>query len=118
MTASDLSADRIHDLLAAGRRRYTLYCLYMYANPIRLSDVAGQIVEWEYDAPADERLDERLAIYTSLYHIHVPKLAEADVVAYDRSDELIELGPNAEQIRPYLEQAAEIDLDETDLSPL
>lgn len=118
VTDSDLSLDRITDLFAARRRRYTLYCLYLYANPLHLSDVAGQIVEWDHEASAAEALDERLAIYTSLYHVHVPKLAAADVVAYDRSDELIELGPDAEHVRPYLEQAAEIDLDETDVSPL
>ncbi|WP_424005258.1 DUF7344 domain-containing protein (plasmid) [Haloarcula salina] len=118
MTDSELSLDTIHELIASRRRRYTLYCLYLYANPMRLADVAGRATEWEHGTPASEFLDERLAMYTSLVHIHVPKLAAADVIAYDRSDEMLELDRNAAQLRPYLERAAEIDLDETDISPL
>lgn len=118
VTDTDPSLDEIHELIASRRRRYTLYCLYLYANPMRLSDVAGRIAEWEHGAPAADSLDERLAIYTSLFHVHVPKLSEADVVAYDRSDEMIELDRNAARLRPYLERAAEVDLEETDISPL
>lgn len=118
MTDTDLSLDEIHELIASRRRRYTLYCLYLYANPMRLSDVAGRITEWEHGEAAADFLDERLAIYTSLFHIHVPKLAAADVVAYDRADEMIELDRNAAPLRPYLERAADVDLDERDIGPL
>lgn len=113
-----LSPDVIHDLLTARRRRYTLYCLSLYANPMWLPDVAEQVAEWEHDAPGDDLLDERLRTYNDLYHTHVPKLADADVVAYSQSEDMVELARNAAQLRPHLERAAEADLDANDTTLL
>jgi hypothetical protein len=113
---ADVEADRrlpldvIHDLLAARRRRYVLYCLYLYANPMRLPDVAEQVIEWEHGRPSDELLDERLRAYNDLYHTHVPKLVEFDVVGYSQSEDMLELDRNVARLRPYLESAAEVDL--------
>lgn len=113
-TADRLSVGTIHDLLAKRRRRYTLYCLYLFANPMRLPDVADQVTEWEHGKPGGELLDERLRTYTDLYHSHVPKLAAADVVAYSQPEDMIELAHNAAHLRPYLEREAEADLNATD----
>lgn len=116
MAETPLSLDTIHGLLAAQRRRYTLYCLYLYANPMQLSDVAEQVTAWEHGVPAGDRLDERSRTYNDLYHSHVPKLADADVVAYSQEEDLLELAANAAQVRPYLERAADRDLDAADVS--
>ncbi|MFB6223971.1 MAG: hypothetical protein ABEH86_09930 [Haloarcula sp.] len=116
MTEEPLPFDKIHSLLSARHRRYTLYCLYLYTNPIYLPDVAGQIAEWKHGRPEDELLDERLDIYISLYHNHIPKLADAGVVSYSQDEDMVELGCNAQQIRPHLEQAAEKDLAPSDMS--
>lgn len=118
MSEGDLSHDRIHDLLARPRRRYVLYCLDLYATPISLPDVAGQIAEWEHGVPEEQLLDERLDIYTSLYHNHVPKLEDADVVSYSQTEDTIELDRNATKLRLYLERAVETDLDATGISEL
>lgn len=114
VTEDRLSLDRVHDLLAARHRRCVLYCLYLYGNQMRLLDVAKRIAEWEYGVPEDEPLD----ICNSLYHRHVPKLADANAVTYSQSEDAIELAQNAAQLRPYLERAAETDLDVTDLPGL
>lgn len=66
----------------------------------------------------EKLLNERLRTYNELYHSHVPKLVDADVVAYSQSEDMVELARNAAQLRPYLERAAEADLDEYDRSPL
>lgn len=113
-----LSLDHIHDLLTARRRRYTLYCLYLHANPMRLPDVAEQVAEWEHGVSGEERLDERLRTYDELYHTHVPKLDDANVVAYSQSEDTVELARNIAQLQPYLERAAGTDLDATDTSKL
>lgn len=114
--AGGLSVGVVHDLLVARRRRYLLYCLHRYTNPVGLPHVADQVTEWEHGVPAEEVLDERLRTYNDLYHTHVPALANADVVAYDQSDDAVELARNAAQLRPYLERTAETDLDHA--SPL
>lgn len=109
-----------YDLLASRRRRQLLYCLYMYATPMRLPDVAERLVEWDHDGSGahlwdhdgsgTDLLDERLRIYNALYHSHVPKLADVDVVTYSQSEDMVDLGPNASHVRPYLEQVAREDL--------
>lgn len=101
-----LSVETIFGLLAAPQRRYTLYCLYLNVSPMHLSDVAEQVAAWEDDAPGADIPDERLYIYNDLYHTHVPKLAENNVIAYSESDKMIQLDCNAAQLRPYLELAA------------
>lgn len=106
----------VYDLLAPRRRRELLYCLFLYATPMRLSDVAVLIAGWSHDGSGDESLDERLRIYDALSHRHVPKLSETEVVTYSRSDETIDLGPNASRLRPYLEQTAREDLDASEIS--
>lgn len=118
MTDEPLTIDQVHNLLAARQRRYLLYCLYLFANPIRLPDVAGQVSEWEYNRPENELLDERLDVYLSLYHNHVPRLSDAAVIAYSQSEDMVELGQNAAQLRPHLERAAERDLETTDFGAL
>lgn len=105
-----LSPSVIHDLLTVRCRRYTLYCLYLRANPVRLPDVAEQVAEWEHGVSGDELLDERLRTYNELYHTHVPKLADVNVVAYSQSEDMVELARNAAQLRPYLKRIAETDL--------
>lgn len=115
MTDNELSVDRSYDQIASRRGRYLRY---LSTNPIRLSDMASRITEWKHGTPADDRLDKRLAIYTSLYHIHISKLAETDVGAYSQWEEMVELNRNATQLRPYLEQAAEEDLGEVNTSLL
>lgn len=118
MSEDTISPDRLHNLLASRRRRYVLYCLYLYADPMGLSDVAGQIAEWENEAPEDELLDERRDILTSLHHNHIAKLADADMVTYSESEDMVELDDNAAHIRPYLELTVASDLESTEISTL
>jgi hypothetical protein len=107
-TAEKLSIDTVYRLLAARRRRYALYCLYRYENPVRLPDVADHITEWE---TTDAQLpEESMRTYNDLYHCHIPKLADAAIVSYYQSGDVVSLDRNAVQLRPYLEQAAEMDL--------
>ncbi|WP_226483271.1 DUF7344 domain-containing protein [Natrinema amylolyticum] len=102
--STDLSETDIEELLAHPSRRYLLYYLHRYANPVQLADVAHQITIWKLNEPADEHLQERLQIYLALYHDHLPPLAEADVVDYAQQEDMIELGPTAEQLIPALER--------------
>jgi hypothetical protein len=63
---------------------------------------------WERTAP--QLPEDSLQTYNDLYHCHVPKLADAGVVSYCQSEDVVSLGKNAAQLRPYMEQAAETDL--------
>lgn len=111
-TDRGLPLDSIHQLLSARRRRYALYCLYLNENPVRLSEVADQVTDWEQHGPSSP--EDRTRTYVNLYHNQVPRLDDAGVVDYHRDDQTVELGANAPQLRPYLEQAAESDLAEAE----
>jgi hypothetical protein len=93
-TGGELSPGRVHELLAKQRRRHLLYCLYLSADPVSLPDAAARVTEREHDGAGDDLLDERSRVYTSLYHSHVPKLADADVVTYSQSEDMVELSSN------------------------
>lgn len=109
-----VSRETAKELLGSRLRRYSLYCLYLYANPVGLPDVADQVTEWVTGTPGEENLDERLRLYMELYHTHVPALADAGVVEYSQEEDLVELGENAPQLRPYLEQTIALDSDRID----
>jgi len=77
--------DTAFDLLSAERRRRALYCLRERDGPVSVADLADAVADRETASPADpERHRERVVI--SLGQVHLPKLADADVVAYDPSD--------------------------------
>lgn len=115
-STSELSLDEIHDLLSARRRRYTLYYLYLFENPVYLPDVAEHVTRWEQHE--SHLLEERLQTYNTLYHTHVPKLANAGIVDYCQQEDMSELAENATRLRPYLEWAAETELDAIDTEGL
>lgn len=91
--------------------RHLLYCLYVYTTPMKLPDVADQITVWDEDADGDY-LEERLRIYDTLYHDHVPALCEADLVEYDQRTDTVDLGPAAEEAEPAVERVFLTEVDE------
>lgn len=92
------------DLLGPDRRRYLLYCLHLYSTPMKLADVAEQVLVWEREGEPGDYLRERLRLYNELYHEHLPVLRDAGLVAYDRPEDMVELGPRAAAFEPRLER--------------
>lgn len=96
---NDFSDAELETLLDNRRRRYVLYCLFRYVTPMSLPTVADRVTELEYGAPAETLLDERLRVYMSLYHEHIPLLAEAGFVDYHQEDDSVDLAENALAIK-------------------
>lgn len=90
--------------LGHDRRRRLLYCLHLYASPMKLADVAEQVLVWERENRPEDYLRERLYTYNDLYHEHLPVLREADLVEYDQRDDMVGLGPAAPEFEPVLER--------------
>jgi len=99
-------------LLSDRRRRYLLYCLHMYANPLRLPDIAHQVTVWERPDSPGVCLKARLETYMSLYHDHLPTLRDRDVVQYEQTEDIVELGPAADRLTPSLERRLRRDIDD------
>lgn len=101
-----LGLNHVFKALSHPRRRYLLYTLIQNGNEERLTDLAAKIAAWEADIPVDEVADaERDRVYVSLYHNHIPKLAENDILDYDEGDETIVRATNTEQVEVVLSGA-------------
>ena len=80
-----LSLDAVFDVLADRRRRYLLDHLRTSETPVALAEVAGTVAARERGTPeADVPTEAVDRVHLALYHSHVPKLAAAAVVEYDR----------------------------------
>lgn len=79
---TDLSATDRHRLLASQRRRIVLDVVGARTAPVGLDELAAAVATREADGDAvdGETLDR---VRGSLYHCHLPMLADLAVVVYD-----------------------------------
>lgn len=80
------------ELLTDEHRRHAVSCLASYEESIPVSELAADVAARKIDRPRTEippREIQQIAI--GLHHNHVPKLADAGVVEYDRERGLVEL---------------------------
>lgn len=93
------SLGSLFELLANRRRRYVIGCLQEFDEPVALADLANEVTAREQDVPLSDVLADAVRrTYTSLYHMHVPKLADAGFVEYDREIETVALSASPEQL--------------------
>lgn len=82
----------VYRALAHSRRRRVLDVLSESDSPMALADLAADIASRESkesEETADEASIERVQI--SLYHNHVPKLADASIVEFNASKRTVSL---------------------------
>lgn len=98
-----LELDHVYESLAHRRRRYLCYTL-LEGTEWSLTDLATKIAAYELGCP-DHAVtsDERDRVYVSLYHAHVPKLVDEDVITFDEETETISAHVHAEQVLAALE---------------
>lgn len=103
--------DQTFEIFSHHRRRLLLHGLRLSGGRERLEDLAEFVSRWETDAdgePSDETIRQ---VYTGLWHVHIPKLADFGIVSFERSTGLVELvGPR--RVEPYLSLSVGEDLDE------
>lgn len=98
-----LNVDYVFDALAHPRRRYLLYTLGVETE-WSLRELATKLAAWELDIPEETvRSDERDKVYISLYHTHIPKLVDHQIITFDEQTETIKAATNAEQTIAALE---------------
>lgn len=91
-----LSLDPVFDALSHPQRRFFLYALH--AGPGRtVQELAEQLVEWRVAGPDDAADEGVQQTYLTLYHTHVPKLVECEVVEFDDDTGVVTHGPNADR---------------------
>ncbi len=88
-TTTMLDRDRVFESLAHPRRRYLLYTLVNgeESEHARLAELATNIAAGEANKPVVDVTDaERDRIQLSLYHSHLPKLADLNLVDYTEAE--------------------------------
>ncbi len=75
----DPEADQLFECLASYRRRFVLQFLAEESNPATVDELTTALFRWEADSddPSDALFEN---IQISLFHHHLPKLAEAGLV--------------------------------------
>jgi len=105
---TELTRDRVFDILSSPRRRYVLYFLRTEPNPIQLTDLAEHVAAWENDTTVEElSTQQRKRVYVSLYQTHLPKLAESGLVHYDDETGEVSIASKASEIDPLLGEQQE-----------
>lgn len=90
--ATDRSLDRLFDALSHPHRRRVLVLISEY-NSLDDQFSFGDLVTED---------DDPESLKTELYHVHLPKLADAGYIEWDRDDRTIRRGPNSDEIAPVL----------------
>lgn len=100
-----LDLDHVFNALAHPRRRYVVYTL-IEANEWSLWELSAKLAAWERDVPRETISEEEIEpMYVSLYHNHVPKLVEDDIIEFSEATETVARGANAGQVLKVLENA-------------
>lgn len=99
----DLDTDALFEVLSDPARRFVVACLHEYANPMALADVADELAVWKYDTEiTDIPADEVKSIYITLYHAHIPKMADAGIVKYSQERDAVALAEIGEEISAHM----------------
>lgn len=103
-----LAVDDLFDILSDQRRRFVLQSLGEAGTPVAFDELVDDVAEREHgasisDIPAEEVDRVRL----SLYHSHIPKLDDANLVEFRAKREQVSLSVDSEQVEALLELATQ-----------
>jgi hypothetical protein len=96
-------------LLTDERRRCVLRCLREASAPVALADLTSMVAEMESEHSSPNPPDHLDAVHHSLYHVHVPKLADMDVVEHDRDRNTVEPAANVEWVTELWSSLSDVD---------
>ena len=105
--ATDLSEPEMFVLLSKRRRRQIILILHDASTPLTAIEVAKRIAGRESEEPSKEDVRN---IHIMLYHNHLPRLEDADVVDYDEKEGTVRPGQNFGIPHRFLENVREMDL--------
>lgn len=74
-----------------GRTRLVVECLSEFDGPVSLADLADEVAVREHEVPITELTGDQVKrVYLSLYHTHIPKLANHGYLSYDQDADLVQ----------------------------
>lgn len=77
----------VGDVFEHTRRRIVVNYLRSCESAVELDELAGQVAAREFDTAREDVPSDRYErVLVSLYHTHLPKLADAGIVTIERND--------------------------------
>ena len=100
-----LELQPVYEALAHPRRRYLVYTL-SEDTEWTLDELAMKLASWETDTTESNIASlTQQEMYVSIYHAHIPKLVDLDVIEFDEDSETVTPDENAPQVLSMLERA-------------
>jgi len=96
---SGTDPDLVYSALAVADRRFVVALLADREGPVHLSSVADALAARKHDGTGSVPDSLVRSTTTALYHVHVPKLDDAGIVAHDREAEEVALTADPERVR-------------------
>jgi DNA-binding transcriptional ArsR family regulator len=100
-----LSLDELFDILRNARRRHVVELLDEYGGEAEFRELTDAVARRETGAPVS--YEERKRVYVSLRQSHLPRLADAGVVEYDRDRGTVRATPRFDTVVRPLEAVTE-----------
>lgn len=103
MVGQPIDFDTVLDVCEHKHRRIVLAALADQNQSVTVTDLAKVIVKHNHHMPLTEVDGETVTrIQTTLHHVHLPKLDEAELVEYDSERQLVEPSAQFERGVPHL----------------
>lgn len=87
----DVSLNDTYRVLSHPHRKHIVDFLDSHGS-VSLPDLAEYLACCEHQEPLDEiPEDDVLSIYISLWHNHIPKMADAGLIRYDQEEDMVSI---------------------------
>jgi len=86
----ETAQDEVYDALANERRRAVVCVLMRESAPIDLQTLARRVTTQELPDASPETTELTRRVRVSLYHTHLPKLADLDLLEFDTEKMTVE----------------------------
>ncbi|WP_123533973.1 DUF7344 domain-containing protein [Halosimplex salinum] len=97
--AFDADATRVFRALSDADRRFLVAVLAERSGETALEELATELAAWRGDGDDGTSVE---TTHATLYHTHVPKLADAGVLDHDRERGVVRLAADADAVREWL----------------
>ena len=100
-----LSQGEIFELLSNERRRGAIHYLKREDREVRVDELVDAVVGWEH---ADDT--SRASVYAAMIQTHLPRMAEAGIVEFDRETSAVRPTDELDAVQLYLEYSPAHDI--------
>jgi hypothetical protein len=100
----ELPIDQVFEVVKNERRRLAIDFIGDSDGEVNLGELAEHIAAIENDKEVKAiSSKERKRVYVGLYQCHLPKMDDMDIIEFNQDRGQVTLGPNADQLDPYIE---------------